>query len=111
SDLRRIGAIGRIPSPHVLTIDEKPNTGGEWERLRDFDVVVATPSAVSPLLAGVAAPPADLFDLILVDEAHHSPARSWQELLDGFPTALRTLFTATPFRRDRREIRGRFVYT
>ena len=41
----------------------------------------------------------------------HSSARTWQALLDCFPNSKRILFTATPFRRDRREIRGRFVFT
>jgi hypothetical protein len=54
--------------------------------------------------------PDDLFDLILVDEAHHSPTRTWDELFAAFPAAKRLLVTATPFRRDKREIRGRIIY-
>jgi len=58
----------------------------------------------------VAEPPNDLFDLILVDEAHHSRAKTWESLLNSFPAAKKVLFTATPFRRDQREIKGRLVY-
>lgn len=56
-------------------------------------------------------PPEDLFDVILVDEAHHSPAVTWTATLNMFPNARMALFTATPFRRDDREILGRFAYT
>ena len=31
----------------------------------------------------------DFFDLILVDEAHHNPAASWQQVKQRFPAALR----------------------
>lgn len=109
--LRRIGAIGRIPGPKVLNVKRRPTSQADWERMREFDVVIATPAGLSPAIANIASPPADLFDTVFVDEAHHSSARTWQALLDGFPAANRVLFTATPFRRDRREIKGRFVYT
>lgn len=82
----------------------------DWERLREADLVVATPHTVSPMYDTVTSPPPDLFDLVLVDEAHHEAARGWRETLDAFPNAKRVLFSATPFRRDRKEIRGRFVF-
>lgn len=109
--LRRINAIGRIPSPKVISVRNRLTSEEAWLEVSGNDVVVATPLTVSPSIQGVARPPQQLFDLVLVDEAHHSPAASWQALLDEFPSAHRALFTATPFRRDRREIKGRFVYT
>jgi hypothetical protein len=51
-----------------------------------------------------------LFDLVLWDEAHHMPAPSWKSLLDGFPSARHSLFTATPFRRDAKLISGKIVF-
>lgn len=110
--LRRIGALAvDVPGPRVVVASHRPTSDVEWTAMRDADVVVGTPAAISPGLQGVPDPPDDLFDLVLVDEAHHSPAPTWQALLDGFPRAQRVLFTATPFRRDRREIRGRFVHS
>ncbi len=98
------------PSPRVNEVEDKITDPEAWEKLREWDVVVATPSAISPHLEGVPAPPADLFDLLLVDEAHHSPAATWNGLLDAFPSAKRTLFTATPHRRDKKEIKAPLVY-
>ena len=110
--LRRIGALAaEVPGPRVVVADQRPATDAEWAAMREADVVVGTPAAISPGLEGVPDPPDDLFDLVLVDEAHHSPAPTWRSLLDGFPRAKRVLFTATPFRRDRREIKGRFAYS
>jgi superfamily II DNA or RNA helicase len=110
--LRAVGALGKdVPPPRVEVIRHRPASGDEWLALRETDVVVAIPASVSPAVQGVTPPPGDFFDVVLVDEAHHSPAHTWQELLDHFVGARRALFTATPFRRDQREIRGRFVYT
>lgn len=40
-------------------------------------------------------------DVILVDEAHHALAKSYQRILDKFPKAIVLLFTATPHRTGR----------
>ena len=42
----------------------------------------------------------DFFDLILVDEAHHNTATSWQQVKARFPTARIVNFSATPMRAD-----------
>lgn len=52
----------------------------------------------------------DFFDMIIVDEAHHSAAMSWQVVFDRFPNAKIVLMTATPFRSDRQEIGGELIY-
>jgi superfamily II DNA or RNA helicase len=100
----------QCPEPNVKEITSKLKTTDAWEALRIFDVVVGTPNSVSPGVKDVAIPPIDLFDLVLVDEAHHSPARIWNELLSAFPNAKRILFTATPFRRDKKGLEGHLLY-
>ena len=54
--------------------------------------------------------PDDFFDMIIVDEAHHSAAASWQKVIERFPSAKVILLTATPFRSDRQEIDGELVF-
>ena len=54
--------------------------------------------------------PADHFDLIIIDEAHHSPARTWFETTEYFSTAKVVKLTGTPFRTDERPISGELVY-
>lgn len=54
--------------------------------------------------------PRDFFDLIIVDEAHHSPANSWQKVLNHFENARVVNMTATPFRSDAQEVEGELVY-
>ena len=52
----------------------------------------------------------DFFDLILVDEGHHSAAQSWEKVFDRFPNTKVVNLTATPYRADDREIAGKNVY-
>lgn len=52
----------------------------------------------------------DYFDMIIVDEAHHSPADSWQKVAQHFPKAKIINLTATPFRSDMKEVPGDKVY-
>jgi superfamily II DNA or RNA helicase len=99
------------PQPNLLELKTRIESEEAWEALRAYDVVVSTPNCTSPGYERIPPPPADLFDLVLFDEAHHSSAETWAELIESFPNIKRILFTATPFRRDRGEISGRFVYT
>lgn len=54
--------------------------------------------------------PDNFFDMIVIDEAHHSAAASWQKAIERFPQAKIIHLTATPFRSDRQEIDGELVY-
>jgi DNA repair protein RadD len=54
--------------------------------------------------------PQDFFDLIIVDEAHHSAASSWKTVVEYFKDAKIINMTATPFRSDKQEIEGTLVY-
>ena len=106
-----VGALTNVDDkPKVYELKNKILTEEAWMGLRNFDVVVATPMSISPAVEDIPAPPDDIFDLILIDEAHHSPAATWNEIIEAFPQAKKILFTATPFRRDRKEIKGKFIY-
>ena len=50
------------------------------------------------------------FDMILVDEGHHSAARSWEKVFERFPDARVINLTATPYRADDKQIMGKLVY-
>lgn len=108
----RLGALDpAATAPSVAEIKNKLSTKSAWNALRAHDVVIGTPMTMSPKLSGIAAPPPDLFDTILFDEAHHVPAPSYAALAESFPDARHVLFTATPFRGDERELPGDLVFT
>jgi DEAD/DEAH box helicase len=69
--LARLQATGAAPSgmppPRVEVVRHRLATLDDWSQLGDADVVVGTPMCLSPALEGVAVPPHDLFDLVLLD--------------------------------------------
>lgn len=115
STLRSVNAIPdgpeTVPSPKVKEVPGVIRDETSWEELRQFDVVVGTPNSLSPTVPTVPTPPEDLFDLVLVDEAHHSRAKTWETLLDAFPGARQVHCTATPFRNDKKQLPGTFAYS
>ena len=46
----------------------------------------------------------NLFSAVIVDEAHHLPAKQWKKIIDKFSPAKVIFFTATPKRHDGQEI-------
>lgn len=45
----------------------------------------------------------EFFGAVVVDEAHHAAARTFQEVIDAFPARYRIAFTADERRKDRKE--------
>ncbi|WP_348621058.1 DEAD/DEAH box helicase [Paenibacillus polymyxa] len=52
----------------------------------------------------------DYFNLIIIDEAHHSTAPTWEKTLEYFSSAKVVKLTGTPFRSDGEIIKGEYVY-
>lgn len=111
--LRRLTALpgeADLAGPRVVAIEERIGSLTEWQALEEFDVVVCTPHSASPEIEGTPPPPDGLFDLVLVDEGHHSPTRTWSAFIRATPNARHVLLSATPFRRDRRQLPGRLIF-
>lgn len=52
----------------------------------------------------------DFFDMIIIDEAHHSEARTWIENLQHFSKAKVIKITATAYRTDNKQLVGDLIY-
>ncbi|RTL12477.1 MAG: DEAD/DEAH box helicase [Neisseriaceae bacterium] len=50
------------------------------------------------------------FSHIFVDEAHHSEAKTWRDLIEKFNENKVFLFTATPFRNDGKNLQGKIIF-
>ena len=74
------------------------------------NVVIATPSAINASTESVYSTFFAGFTHLLVDEAHHAPARTWTEIIRAFADRPVLLFTATPYRRDGRTLPGRVIF-
>lgn len=77
--------------------------------LEGADVIVATPLCALSLSETEWA--ANNITLVEIDEGHHRPAKTWEQILVNLKAITHILFTATPYRLDRKEIKGDIVYT
>jgi len=77
--------------------------------LDGVDVIVATPQCALSLSETEWA--IKNITLVEIDEGHHRPAKTWEQILVNLKTATHVLFTATPYRLDRKEIVGDIVYS
>jgi len=107
--LREIGALEILADDAKPVVVEATGRDADWSRFDQADVVVGLPASISPVHFEEHPPPADLFDLVVIDEAHHAPAKTWLSILDHF-SGKALLLTATPHRRDKRRIPGKLVY-
>lgn len=74
------------------------------------NVMVTTPDALNACSPEARATLLQDFSHLIVDEAHHAPAPSWIELIEEFKHKRVVLFTATPFREDKKSLPGKVVY-
>ncbi len=54
--------------------------------------------------------PSDFYDMIIIDEAHHSAANTWISTCEHFSNAKVIKVTATPIRSDGKDISGKLVF-
>lgn len=109
--LRKAGIVPtEVSGPRTTVVRNRIRSIDSWEALAEFDVVLGTPSVLSPSIESVAPIPLGLFDLVIFDEAHHTPATTYNSILARMDDANLALFTATPFRRDRQPLPGKIVY-
>jgi superfamily II DNA or RNA helicase len=107
-------AIGVIPEqaqyPVVGTLRHIPKEDADLEVFDHCNVIVATMSALSGATGAVLDQIAARCTHLFIDEAHHAPADTWNDLRERFVRKLVLQFTATPFRRDGRRMEGRILY-
>jgi len=94
--------------PYIAVLDGKDANIHDCDR--SHIVVTNIQQLASSADRWLPAFPDNYFDLILVDEGHHSAAPSWLKVFDRFPNAKVVNLTATPFRSDRKDIEGDFIY-
>lgn len=98
-----------IPSPKVYELDKMLKSEKQWQDLMKNDVIISTPACISPQYKEIYQTPKDAFDLILYDEGHHLPAKTWFGISNYFDS-MEILFTATPFRNDKKSVYGKIIY-
>lgn len=74
------------------------------------NVVISTIHLLTGLSQASKALLNNIFSHFFVDEAHHSEADTWKELISKFNKEKVFLFTATPFRNDGKNLQGKIIF-
>lgn len=106
---------GVIPSsvslPKVYELTTIISKAEDWREILDkYDVIVGIPGTLSQIPDLDVTIGKNAFDTVFIDEAHHSRAKSWSFILSVFSDSRQVLLTATPFRRDKKDIKARLIY-
>lgn len=110
--LRELGFIGpETPNPVVGVLSNRPRTADDLDFFDRCNVVVGTVAALAQGTAEALGDQiASKIGTLIVDEAHHVPARSWKAFREKFTSKRVLQFTATPFRRDGLLVDGTVLY-
>jgi superfamily II DNA or RNA helicase len=107
-------SIEVVPSefmfPIVGTMRRVPKKAGDLELFDTCNVIVATMNALAGATNAMLDDIATRCTHLFIDEAHHAPADTWNNLRERFAARAVVQFTATPFRRDGRRMEGRIIY-
>ena len=97
--------------PIVTLLKSTPKSLDELsEILVKSNVVVTTMSILQRFSDEFCAAINDCVDALIVDEAHHIPAKTWATVKHKLKKLKCLQFTATPFRNDGKKIDGRIIY-
>lgn len=114
-------SLGVLSDAQVITRDlAKPRVAIITTGIRSMDeldsiiqnanVVVALPNVLEASDAEVVRLLADACSDLIVDEAHHITAKTWQGVREHFAAKRILQFTATPFRRDGKRVDGKIIF-
>lgn len=105
--LKRIGVLSEDVEPPIVYEAGHLYSPEETSDISSADVVVATHLVAASISESESNA---LFDYVIIDEAHHVPAPTWQKIINNMKHAASLLVTATPFRLDKKEIQGKHIY-
>jgi superfamily II DNA or RNA helicase len=110
--LREAQVITRdLANPRVAIITTGIRSMDELDLIiQNANVIIALPNVLKASNAEVVRRLADACSDLVVDEAHHITARTWQDVRGHFVAKRVLQFTATPFRRDGKRIDGKIIF-
>ena len=108
--LRTVGAVSETArNPIVAAIDSKLSEAQVAE-LANANIIVATPQALLLFEDAALEALVNMCSHLMVDEAHHVVAASWNRIKTAFRGKPCIQFTATPFREDGLALAGKIIY-
>ncbi|MBF6650427.1 DEAD/DEAH box helicase [Methylobacter sp. BlB1] len=109
--LRELNLIdSAVLTPRVLTVRQGIKQPMELKDLEEANVIVATASALAKYDTNCLSKLAELCSHLIIDEAHHVAAKTWNRVKQKFLLKPIFQFTATPFRSDGSRVDGKIIF-
>lgn len=110
--LRQLGHLSsRASNPVIGVLTGRIKSIEDLSIFDSCNVVISTMSMVAQGTSeGFGAQISEKCSHLMLDEAHHVPAATWAKFREEFSARPVLLFTATPFRRDKKLIEGTPIY-
>lgn len=100
-----------LAKPRVAIITTSISSADELDLIvQNANIIVALPNVLAATDGAIVSRLADACSDLIVDEAHHISARTWQGIRAHFADKRILQFTATPFRQDRQRIDGKIIF-
>ena len=111
--LRELQCLSKTAlNPVVGVIEHRVKDPQELEVLKHCNVLIATINTVAQGEAiAIAKDLSGICSHLIFDEAHHVPADTYSAFKDIFKEKLILQFTATPFRRDGKDLEGKTIFS
>ena len=98
-------ALRALPEGKKIESAAELNSPKSAYYLQGKEVIIANAQKFLKEETWEACLPNDMFKLVIVDEAHHHPAKTWKRIITKFRGhALVVFFTATPYRGDKKPV-------
>lgn len=110
--LETLGTLGAgVHFPIVGRLMKRPKTPEQVDELFiPCNVVVTTMDVLSGCTTEVLTRMVHHCSHLFIDEAHHTPAPTWDLVKRAFAEKIVLQFTATPFRNDRKHVEGHIIF-
>lgn len=109
-NLRHMQAISpSVIAPNIRKVSSRLD-GKDMVGLHAANVIIATPQALQQFSDDDLQQLASICTHLVVDEAHHVAATTWNRVRQVFEKGPCIQFTATPFREDKESLGGRIIY-
>lgn len=95
-----------MPLPNICELKSIPTE--IVSDLKNADIIISTHICAHALCKCDWAK--ENIDLVVIDEAHHTPAKTWMDIIEQLSSAKKILLTATPLRNDKKRIPADIIF-
>lgn len=108
--LRTVGAVSDTARNPILAAIDSKLSDEQVADLASANIIVATPQALLLFEDAALRALVNMCSHLMIDEAHHVAAASWNRIKTAFIGKPCIQFTATPFREDGLALAGKIIY-